>query len=140
MHLRKLNLCLCAHTLGKRGITDDVAERLPGSCQSNSFLSPKSGVLPFRLVLRENLPLRMIANVADLGEAANIERLRSELRHVGDGVVRLRLQDKQYAKVQIADADAKMGLLRILEPGAHSERAEALGCACPRPDPLRSKL
>lgn len=29
----------------------------------------------------------MIANVADLGEAANVELCRTELRHVGDAVV-----------------------------------------------------
>lgn len=73
----------------------------------------------------------MITDVADLGETSNIERLCAKLRHAGDGVIRLRLwlQDEQYAQVRIADADAKIELLRMLRLSVHSERALRLSVA-----------
>ena len=39
--------------------------------------------IPFRLVFSKDLALCVIANVADLGEAANVELCGAELRHDG---------------------------------------------------------
>ena len=39
--------------------------------------------VPFRLVLGEDLALRVVADVTNLGEAANIELCGAELRHDG---------------------------------------------------------
>jgi len=41
--------------------------------------------IPFRLVLSEDLALCVVANGADLGEAANVELCGAELRHDGGG-------------------------------------------------------
>lgn len=40
--------------------------------------------IPFGLVLREDLALRVVANVADIGEAANVELCGAELGHDDD--------------------------------------------------------
>ena len=44
-----------------------------------------SGRIPFGLVLGVHLALRVVANVPDLGKAANVELLGAELRHDGGG-------------------------------------------------------
>ena len=44
---------------------------------------------PLRLVLGIHLALGVVANVADLGEAANVQLGCTELRHGGGGCVRL---------------------------------------------------
>jgi hypothetical protein len=40
--------------------------------------------LPLGLVFSENLALRVVPNIPDLGEATNIKLLSTELRHDGD--------------------------------------------------------
>jgi hypothetical protein len=48
--------------------------------------------VPLWLVLCEDLPFRVIPNVADIDVAAQIELLCAELRHIGGGWSRLRLR------------------------------------------------
>lgn len=42
-----------------------------------------TSALPLRLIFREDLALRVVTNVTDLGEAADVELCRAELRHDG---------------------------------------------------------
>lgn len=64
MHLTKLQLSLGTDTLGEGSVADDVAE-----------------CLTFRLILLEDLALRVVANHAGIDKPAEIQPLRPEMRH-----------------------------------------------------------
>jgi hypothetical protein len=95
VHLRELELGLGAHALRERGIADDVAERLSRwvtvSAMRLSLLPwwtvDSSRRIPFGLVLGVDLALRVVANVTDVGKAADVKFLRAELGHDGGGQV-----------------------------------------------------
>ena len=90
MHLRQLELGLGADSVGEGSVANDVSERLPTHHPSSvtgrsvGFV-PGEMRVPLRLVLHVHLPLGVVANVADLREASDVELLCAELRHVGGG-------------------------------------------------------
>jgi hypothetical protein len=97
VHLRQLQLRLCAHAGGERYIADDVAEGL--SVARNCQLSPgfihrtvfrsiaarRKGYwvlfVPLGLVLGEDLALGVVADDLDVDEAAEVELLGAEHGH-----------------------------------------------------------
>jgi len=93
VHLGELELGLRACALGEGSIANHVAERLPEQktrvsvsiammLRWSSLGAAKGGTkVPFRLILLKHLPLRVIADDFDVGKAAQIQSLRSELRH-----------------------------------------------------------
>jgi hypothetical protein len=74
------------------------------------------GRIPFWLVLHVHLPLSVVANVADLGETANIELCRAKLRHDGGTVGAMgRPQNVDEHAMRFAMAGAG-GQMRQAEP------------------------
>ena len=81
---------MSADTLGKSGVAYDVSKRLPTVAfyvsDAPGWILKRLGEqqpnLPFRLVGSKDFPLCVIANVPDVGVAANVEHLGPELRHV----------------------------------------------------------
>lgn len=55
---------------------------------TDQFAAPREcqclGCAPLRLVLRVDLPLRVVTNVANFGKASDVELSCTELRHDGD--------------------------------------------------------
>jgi hypothetical protein len=51
---------------------------------SRAHLEARRGRIPLGLILGVDLPLCVVANVADLGEAPDVELGSTELRHDGD--------------------------------------------------------
>jgi hypothetical protein len=86
VHLRELNLGLGADSLREGCVSDNVAQCLSVSALVISrCLHEEVGRKPFRLVFREDLPLGVVANVADINITSNIELGCAELRHDGGG-------------------------------------------------------
>lgn len=94
VHLGELELCLGTDTLRQCSVADHVAQSLSGretesalqsgqlDARCDAALAGSCGV-PLRLKLGEDLALGVVANVADIDEAAQIEAGGSELRHGG---------------------------------------------------------
>lgn len=86
MHLRELQLCLRAYSLRERGISDDVSQGLSAcALVLATIVVKKCDYMPLGLILHVHLPLGVVANIADLREASDVELRRAELRHDGDG-------------------------------------------------------
>jgi hypothetical protein len=84
VHLRELELGLRADSLRECRVADDVAEGLSaGALGVDSLSCEEVGRIPLGLVLHEHLPLGVVANIADVDVASNVELGRAELRHVG---------------------------------------------------------
>ena len=89
MHLGELELSLGANSLRKRSIANDVskcltvAQSLSVSCMRGMRVSASRRRIPFGLVLRVDLPLSVVTNVANLRETSNVEFGSAELRHDG---------------------------------------------------------
>ena len=85
MHLVKLELCLCSHSLWEGCVADDVAEGLSGvgpamSVYATSSRDTPGGTssiiqkcTPYGFVLGKDLSLRMVADDARIGIAANVK-------------------------------------------------------------------
>jgi hypothetical protein len=86
VHLRELELSLRADSLWKGGISDNVSQCLAVRALSLARgLHEEVGSIPFRLVLGEHLALGVVADVANVYIASNVELGRAELRHDGGG-------------------------------------------------------
>jgi hypothetical protein len=84
VHLGELELGLGADSLRERGVADDVPEGLPVPSLVVTCHVKMQRRIPFWLILAVRLPLRVVANVANLREASNVEFFGSaELRHDG---------------------------------------------------------
>jgi hypothetical protein len=84
VHLRELELRLRADSLRERRVANDVAESLSvGALGVDCLLCGEVGRIPLGLILREDLSLGVVTNVADVDVASNIELGRAELRHDG---------------------------------------------------------
>ena len=91
VHLRQLELGLRADALRERGVADNVAQRLSVWPFVSHCMDATRELrwAPLRLVLRVDLALGVVANVADLGKAPDVELGRTELRHDGGGWAQL---------------------------------------------------
>ena len=83
VHLGKLELGLGADSLRECGVADDVSEGL--SVQSSALKRHMQiqRRIPFWLILAVSLPLRVVADVANLRKTSNVKLGRAELRHDG---------------------------------------------------------
>lgn len=91
VHLRQLQLRLGPHARRERRVPDNVPERLPGDITDHISKRYSSGGKeggrgrgsPLRLVRLDDLALRVVADDARVDEAAQVELLRPEHRHLG---------------------------------------------------------
>lgn len=74
-----------ADSLWERRVSDNVSQRLSVPLSVVESELSMSTCIPLWLIFRVHLPLGVVANVADLGEAPNVELSRTELRHDGGG-------------------------------------------------------
>lgn len=113
MHLRELELRLRARSLWESGVADDVSQGLPAYAQCISIYARScrpvtigglwvgDPFVPFWLIALEDLALRVVADDLRIDKAAQIEPLRSKLRHLvcilgSDGCKRGRCISKSH--------------------------------------------
>ena len=76
---------MCADSLWERRVSDNVSQRLSVSLSVVENKLSMLRCIPLWLIFRIHLALGVVANVADLREASDIELSRTELRHDGGG-------------------------------------------------------